>query len=431
MNRTVGYLMTLVLSICMMCCVSCQKKCEPGATQPCYCPDGTAKEQVCNEDGTAWADCECTTYSYWNDPATNLTWQDPQKDAYNDKDIGLTQPDALRYCEELAMGGYDDWRLPNIDEMRTLIRGNPLAETGGDCPMTEGSSRADMGDAACAPITEFGGPGPSGCYWVPELTGTCNKPDPAAVGHPLEFVSSTVSSDNKDWVGCVLYDNGAVSFNHIHSYADVRCVRTGPTEPVPCEGDMALCTPGETRQCTAANGKPGAQVCADTGLCFGPCESTEFTPSPPIEDICTTCDQIKLTVKVPEKLTVKPAQIMAFLYSAEGWTTFPPMRPPDAGTEDNQVLNPDIDVDKPFVMTVPACTYYRERCVSGEFYLLVYLLNSEKMPPFPTEGEYAWGMVQEPMTLGMGPQQTIEKEVMLVPCGKDLDGNGTGDACQS
>ena len=41
---------------------------------------------------------------------TDISWQDPQKDAYDYDDIGLQQPDALRYCEELVMGGYDDWR---------------------------------------------------------------------------------------------------------------------------------------------------------------------------------------------------------------------------------------------------------------------------------------------------------------------------------
>ena len=107
------------------------------------------------------------------------------------------------------------------------------------------------------------------------------------------------------------------------------------------------------------------------------------------------------------------------------------MRPPDGGTEDNQVIDPDIDVDKPLVMTVPGCTYYRENCIAGEFYLLVFLLNEEKMPPFPADGEYAWGMVQEPMLLGEGPQQVIEREVMLVPCGEDTDGNGIGDACET
>jgi hypothetical protein len=69
--------------------------------------------------------------------------------------------------------------------------------------------------------------------------------------------------------------------------------------------------------------------------------------------------------------------------------------------------------------------------LTGNYYLLVFLLNSEKMPPTPVEGEYAWGMVQEPVKLGDGPQKIIEKDVMLVPCGKDADGNGTGDACES
>jgi hypothetical protein len=30
-----------------------------------------------------------------------------------------------------------------------------------------------------------------------------------------------------------------------------------------------------------------------------------------------------------------------------------------------------------------------------------------------------------------GPQKVIEKEVMLVPCGEDKDGNGVGDACET
>jgi hypothetical protein len=140
---------------------------------------------------------------------------------------------------------------------------------------------------------------------------------------------------------------------------------------------------------------------------------------------------VQLTIKVPEKLTVKPAQIMAFLYKFDEGGTFPPARPPDAGTDYNQVINPDIDVDKPFTMTVPACTYYRENCVSGKFILLVYMLNEEKMPPYPIEGEYGWGMIQEPMTLGDGPHKVIEKEITLVPCGEDTDENGIGDACES
>ncbi len=420
MNKAVIYLMTLLLSVCVMCCISCKKIiCEPGATQPCYCSDGEVKEQVCKDDGSGWAPCvACTnTYTYWNDPSTNLTWQDPQKDAYNDKDIGVSQPDGVQYCKELVLGGYNDWRLPTIDELRTIVRGNPHTETDGDCPMTEGSPRATMNDPGCMPITEYGGPGEGGCYWTPELNGTCDKPDPAANGHPLETCTATVSSDNPEWIADVMFDNGAAPFNHILSYADVRCVRTGPTKPVTCaEGAKEACEPGATRQCTAANGKSGAQVCADNGMCWGPCDSSAFTPTT-LGDVCPTCDQVNLTIKVPQKLTVKPKQIMAFLFSAQGWT-WPPQRPPDGGTSDDQVMNPDIDVDKPLKVTVPGCTYYRDECLSGEYYLYIALMQTETMPPTMLEGDYWWGMpdVQpEPLKLGTGNQQIIDKEIMLVP----------------
>ncbi|HUV06635.1 MAG TPA: hypothetical protein VMX75_02830 [Spirochaetia bacterium] len=172
--------------------------------------------------------------------------------------------------------------------------------------------------------------------------------------------------------------------------------------------------PGETRQCTASNSKTGAQVCADDGSCFGPCESTEFTPSPPITDVCDQCDQVILTIKVPEKLQTPPKELMAFLYSAVGWT-FPPARPPDGGVDYDQVMDPVIDVNKPLTLTVPGCTYYRESCLTGDYYLYVSLLWEVKMPPTPKAGDYWWGMDQTPLTLGMGPQKVIEMEIMLVP----------------
>ena len=340
---------------------------------------------VCKEDGTGWEECDCRQYSYWDDPETNLSWQNPQKDAYTTDDGGLTQPDAIRYCEELVLGGYDDWR-PNIDELRTLLRGNPPAGTGGECPVG-GSPRDDMNNDACSSVELYSGPGSGGCYWGPEITGTCNKPDPAAVGHPLEYVSSTVSADNKDWVGDVLFDNGSVCFNHIHSLAEARCVRSGPTAAVKCaDGAAEACAPGETRQCTAANEKDRSALM--TAHVSVPCESSAFTPSAPIKDICDQCDQVKLTVRVPEKLAVPAKQVMAFLYAPEtdGSWIFPPMRPPDGGTDYDQVIDPVIDVDTPLVVNVPGCTYYREKCLTGDYYLLVILLNSEKMPPLPGEG---------------------------------------------
>ena len=392
-----------------------QTSCVTGEKQPCYCPDGKAAEQACRDDGKSWEACPCTYYSAWCDNTTSLCWQDPQKDGYDNSDSGVMPADAVRYCNQLAFGGYADWRLPTIDELRTLVRGNPKTENDGECPLVEGSTNAAMNDPACGPITEWGGPGPGGCYWPADLGGTCHRPDPASKGHPLEFVSSTQCPDapTKDWYGVIMFETSAVCWNHINTYADARCVRDAPTAIETC-AEQGQCLPGETRQCIAKNLRLGAQVCAAPGDCWGPCDSTSFTKSPPPADVCATCEQIKLTVRVPEKLAKPPVQLMAFLYAADTWT-FPPNRPPDGGNSDCQVLNPVIDVDKPFIMTVPTCTYYRMQCLVGQYKLYATIMQSETMPPTMQEGDYWWGMTQEPLTLGGATGLEIIKDITLVP----------------
>jgi hypothetical protein len=82
------------------------------------------------------------------------------------------------------------------------------------------------------------------------------------------------------------------------------------------------------------------------------------------------------------------------------------------------VKNPDIDVDKPFSLTVPACTYYRKKCLKGEYKLYVALMKSETMPPVMQEGDYWWGDAAEqpnPLSLGVGPAQEIPMDITLVP----------------
>lgn len=44
---------------------------------------------------------------------------------------------AKEYCEDLSEGGFNDWRLPNIDELRTIIQNCYKTETDGLCKVSE------------------------------------------------------------------------------------------------------------------------------------------------------------------------------------------------------------------------------------------------------------------------------------------------------
>ncbi len=51
------------------------------------------------------------------DKATNLMWQDNK----NVKILNLKWKEAVKYCNNLTLGGYSDWRLPTIKELYSLI----------------------------------------------------------------------------------------------------------------------------------------------------------------------------------------------------------------------------------------------------------------------------------------------------------------------
>jgi len=51
---------------------------------------------------------------YWIDPSTGLMWAG--KD--NGKDVNWRQ--AAKYCRNLRLAGYSDWRLPTIDELEGI-----------------------------------------------------------------------------------------------------------------------------------------------------------------------------------------------------------------------------------------------------------------------------------------------------------------------
>jgi len=359
-------------------------------------------------------------YAIWCDPDTNLCWQDPQREAYDYSDEGVRSREAIQYCEELALGGYDDWRVPTIMELRTIIAGNPDVLPDGDCPIDDDCSFLESWDLACQGLGVWEGPGDNGCYLKEGLTGTCDKIDIYSPDHYLEHFALEAANDDPRWVSSVMFELGAVLFNHICTLGDIRCVRDdNGVPPVTC-AEPGPCEPGEIRACPCSGyEKPdGFQICADDGSCWGPCECTDFTPDPTItpecdNDVCPDSDTVKLTIIVPGTLPYKPHQLMAFYYDASTWE-FPPARPPDGGTYYDQVIDPGMP---PYTINIPGCTYYGEYGLEGDYQLYVYLQMDKEFPPIPECGDYWWGDGQDPITFpfdGVSHSGTVAlMEIML------------------
>lgn len=116
---------------------------------------------------------------------------------------------AINYCQNLHEGGHSDWRLPNIDELRTLIKNCPKIETGGECKVSErggclsSSCREPEGLCYCKYGSDFNKLGDRGWYW-----------------------SSSTLSDISDraWLVNFLV-HGAVLNSYKSRKLHVRCVR--------------------------------------------------------------------------------------------------------------------------------------------------------------------------------------------------------------
>jgi len=55
-----------------------------------------------------------------DDSSTGLAWQDDYTDN-GGKIKRATWQDAIIYCHELSLGGKNDWRLPNIRELKSIV----------------------------------------------------------------------------------------------------------------------------------------------------------------------------------------------------------------------------------------------------------------------------------------------------------------------
>ena len=164
--------------------------------------DGGTDADVCSGDGL------------WYDGASGLCWQDPLAGGTSN------WQDAMDHCDGLSLGGFDDWRLPTISELRSLIRGCPGTETGGSCGLTDECLDPGCG-TGCVSCVPEAGPGANGCYWDAGLA--------ALESGSWNTWSSSTRPDHATLVYCVQYGNAAIT-SCLKSSNDglARCVRGGP-----------------------------------------------------------------------------------------------------------------------------------------------------------------------------------------------------------
>ena len=151
----------------------------------------------------------------WLDDSTGLYWENTNTDKEDPFEIQMTWDAAMSYCQDLSLGGFSDWHLPTVSEMRSIINGCPHTQSGGSCNITDDCPTyecASIGDWPCAPsCAEWehrtgcfnfycngnecaqackSGPADSACFWKHGLKGHC----------PGYWTSTLIPGETYAWV---------------------------------------------------------------------------------------------------------------------------------------------------------------------------------------------------------------------------------------
>ncbi len=145
----------------------------------------------------------------WTDPSTHLMWEVSKS---GDRDL----TSALSYCNSLSAGGFGDWQLPTIDQLRTIVTGCADTETSGACGVTDSCTKETCHNSSCDGCKQYGGPGGNGCYLPAELGGDCAAP----------YWSQTPDETDALYFWAVDYSYASVIERSVKNAAtNVRCVR--------------------------------------------------------------------------------------------------------------------------------------------------------------------------------------------------------------
>ncbi len=143
----------------------------------------------------------------WRDESTGLTWQVASVCCMNERN-------AKNYCESLSWAGFDGWRLPTIDELRSLVRGCEDTAAAGACGVHDDCNLTTCWTDACLGCEAEEGPN-AGCYGEPNLPGVCER-----------YWSSTLGGEGVGIAYGFFFDIGYVARSlDVYEKHSVHCVR--------------------------------------------------------------------------------------------------------------------------------------------------------------------------------------------------------------
>ena len=175
------------------------------------CGNKEGIKKDCGTDGCCDETCMSTIFpccdGVCTDPNTNFEWQHIASEEM------MNWESANAYCLDLPLNG-GDWRLPNISELRSLIRGCPDTESDGNCNIDIGDCLAwSCRYTSCNGCSDEAGPA-AGFYWPEEL----------GITRTLNWSSSLVEEkDDSAWG--VTFNNAFLNASNLLNPRYFRCMR--------------------------------------------------------------------------------------------------------------------------------------------------------------------------------------------------------------
>jgi hypothetical protein len=172
--------------------------------------DATADDDDTGDDDTTPVDTSLVCSDVEGDevcfdPASGLSW------LREGGDVLRSWQASVDHCEGVTLAAVEDWRIPTIGELRTLIRECPGTEAGGACGVTD-----DCAELACYG-DDCGACDAGSCHWDAALDGPCDASHWSG--------STVVDSEATAWfVG--FYSGGLIN-DPKDNESYVRCVRDG------------------------------------------------------------------------------------------------------------------------------------------------------------------------------------------------------------